>query len=447
MNKLLKRLLMLGMLTGCMATAALAGNVEVDWLDGNTDCDVNPAAEGYYQDSHQYFYFKSANEKNNFDKITYDFYFDADGNMTWGKWANGEVTYRNDYDKDGNLIRAVYDSDEKSIETFTYDDSGLLTMSHNAELVKDSDMSSTYYYTYGDNQITVKASYNDSDGSSTKTFVYTLDDHGNVVKCVTDNGAVDTYTYDARGNLTERQCASGGKHVYEYNDRDLCVKDTFVSDGGYENATTYQYDEHGNVIEEVHYGSWGYNFTYAPIPQEGSVSDFEDVKAADYYNAPVIWAGANGITKGMTATQFRPGNPCTRAQLVTFLWRAAGSPDPKNSNNPFTDVDLGAYYGKAVLWAVENGVTKGTSADKFSPNAQCTRGQIVTFIYRAAGEPKVQNTNNPFTDVKGGAFYNAILWAVENGITNGYANGEFRPNNTCTRAQGVTFLYRGIGLY
>ncbi len=457
MNKLLKRALMLGTLVVCLATAAWAGNVEVDWIDGNLNCDVNPAAEGYYQNSHQYFYYGYNGVRTDFDKIGYENYFDANGNLTWGQWSDGTVIYRNDYDKNGNLIRSVQTGDDSyadtTIETYTYDANGLLTMSKRSEGSKGYSWSNTYYYTYGNNQITVKNVYDDpEEGSETYTFVYTLDDNGNVVKCVYDFG-VETYTYDARGNLvgnvsvrTDNGTTVERKYVFEYNDQDLCVKKIFVGDDGNDSTDTYKYDEHGNVIEEVLYGRQGYNYTYAPIPQTASQSDFSDVSSNAFYTSPVIWATETGITKGTTETTFSPNQGCTRAQMVTFLWRAAGSPEPKSNNNPFTDVKQGAYY-KAILWAVEKGITKGTTATTFSPNATCTRAQIVTFIYRAAGEPAVKSTTNPFKDVKQGAYYKAILWAVENGVTNGFTATTFSPNSTCTRGQGVTFLYRSIGLY
>lgn len=464
MNKLLKRALMLGTLVVCLATAAWAGNVEVSWVGGNIDCSVNPAAEGYYQNSMQYFYLQSADDKVNFDKNDFEYYFDANGNMTWGQWSDGSVIYRNDYDKNGNLIRSVSTGDDSvtdtEIETFTYDSNGLLTQSRYYSSIKggSAEEDNTYYYTYGNNQITVKAYCSNPYGDSVVNYVYTLDGNGNVVKLTYKNetagydySGTKTFTYDARGNLTKSENVgtglnAGGKYLFEYNDQDLCVKETFVNAEGYENATTYKYDENGNAIEEVHYNSWGYNYTYAPIPQSASQSDFSDVSANAFYTSPVIWATETGITKGTTETTFSPNQGCTRAQMVTFLWRAAGSPEPKSNNNPFTDVKQGAYY-KAILWAVEKGITNGTTATTFSPNATCTRAQIVTFIYRAAGEPAVKNSTNPFQDVKQGAYYKAILWAVENGVTTGFTANTFAPNSTCTRGQGVTFLYRGIGLY
>ena len=169
---------------------------------------------------------------------------------------------------------------------------------------------------------------------------------------------------------------------------------------------------------------------------------FVDVTAEDYFYEPVLWAVERGVTGGINAMQFAPGNPCTRGQVVTFLWRAKGSPEPESTNHPFTDISADKYYYKAVLWAVENGITAGLTATTFAPNNACTRGQIATFLWRANGSPEPQSSENPFSDVTEGPFYKAILWAVEEGITTGYTDGTFRPNASCTRGHIVTFLYR-----
>lgn len=175
-----------------------------------------------------------------------------------------------------------------------------------------------------------------------------------------------------------------------------------------------------------------------PIP-------FTDVKAGDYFALPVLWAVENNITNGTSANTFSPEKSCTRGQVVTFLWRAAGSPEPATADNPFTDVKESAYYYKAVLWAVENGITTGMGKGKFSPDNTCTRGQVATFLWRAKGEPAPENETNPFADVEGTAYYyKAVLWAVEKGITTGTGKGKFSPDSTCTRGQIVTFLYRAM---
>ena len=174
-------------------------------------------------------------------------------------------------------------------------------------------------------------------------------------------------------------------------------------------------------------------------PQTG---EFMDVATASYYEDAVDWAVENGITKGTDDTHFSPDGICTRAQAVTFLWRTAGSPEPKTNTMPFTDVNAGSYYYDAVLWAVENGITEGTSDTTFSPNMTCTRAQIVAFLWRSEKSPAA-GTANPFADVKSDAYYaDAVLWAVKENITKGTTSTTFSPDADCTRAQIVTFLWR-----
>ena len=174
-------------------------------------------------------------------------------------------------------------------------------------------------------------------------------------------------------------------------------------------------------------------------PQTGV---FVDVATGSYYEDAVDWAVENGITKGTDDTHFSPDGICTRAQAVTFLWRAAGSPKPETRAMPFTDVPVGSYYYDAVLWAVENGITNGTSETRFSPNMTCSRAQIVAFLWRSEKSPAA-GTANPFADVKSTAYYaGAVLWAVKEDITKGTTNTTFSPDADCTRAQIVTFLWR-----
>lgn len=162
---------------------------------------------------------------------------------------------------------------------------------------------------------------------------------------------------------------------------------------------------------------------------------------SDYYYDAAQWAVEKGITEGTGAETFSPGASCTRAQMVTFLWRAAGAPEPKNSVNPFSDLDPSAYYYNAVLWAIENGITSGTGVDTFAPGTTVDRGQTVTFLHRAAGSPLAGSSG--FNDVSDSAYYaRAVAWAAENGITGGTGNGKFSPNADCTRGQIVTLLYR-----
>ena len=174
---------------------------------------------------------------------------------------------------------------------------------------------------------------------------------------------------------------------------------------------------------------------------------FRDVKDSDYFFEPVLWALNHDpqITDGTSDTTFSPDATCTRGQVVTFLWRAMGCEEPTKTDNPFRDVSSGDYFYKAVLWAVEKGITDGTSATTFSPNDACTRGQVVTFQHRANGSPAAQNASNPFRDVARGAYYyDAVLWAVGQKITDGTSDTTFSPDATCTRGQIVTFLYRDM---
>ena len=172
------------------------------------------------------------------------------------------------------------------------------------------------------------------------------------------------------------------------------------------------------------------------------VNAFVDVPSDSYFYEAVMWAVENGVTTGASASRFDPNGICTRAQAVTFLWRAAGSPKPETRTMPFTDVPVGSYFYDAVLWAVENGITKGTSNTTFSPNDTCSRAQIVTFLWRSQKSPAA-GSRNPITDVKPSAYYlDAVLWAVESGITKGTTATKFSPDADCTRAQIVTFLWR-----
>lgn len=191
-----------------------------------------------------------------------------------------------------------------------------------------------------------------------------------------------------------------------------------------------------------------YNFVDTPyfpaIIGDSSKFNFHDVTRFDYFYDAVKWAVDHDITSGTGRFTFSPNAACTRAQTVTFLWRAAGSPRPVSTVNPFTDVHYGDYFYQAVLWAVENGITMGTSATTFSPDATVTRAQVVTFLWRANGQPAAWNSG--FTDVSADAYYaKAVAWAVQNGITTGTGSGVFSPDAACTRAQIVTFLYRYLG--
>lgn len=218
---------------------------------------------------------------------------------------------------------------------------------------------------------------------------------------------------------------------------------------GYVLETLTVTDKNGDELKLTDKGNGKYTFTMpgskvevkATFMEDNSVFNFfYDVPNDAFFYEAVKWAVENGVTNGLSDTMFGPYESCTRAQIVTFLWRAVGSPEPKTASS-FTDVPASAYYAKAVAWAIENGITNGMTETTFAPNATCTRGQSVTFLYRALKGTASGSTN--FTDVKSDAFYtDAINWAVANNVTNGTSNTTFSPNADCTRAEIVTFLYR-----
>lgn len=224
---------------------------------------------------------------------------------------------------------------------------------------------------------------------------------------------------------------------------------TVKPDSGYQLETITVIDKNGNDLKLTDQGNGKYTFIMPSgkvevkvtfMEDNGLLNFFYDVPNNAYYYEAVKWAVEKGVTTGVGSNLFAPSQPCTRAQIVTFLWRAAGSPEPKALSS-FSDAPANAYYAKAVAWAVENGITVGTSATTFSPDLACTRAQSVTFLYRAMGTAPVEAKG--FTDVAEGSYYaDAVAWAVENGVTNGVGNGRFDPDGSCTRAQIVTFLYR-----
>ena len=223
---------------------------------------------------------------------------------------------------------------------------------------------------------------------------------------------------------------------------------TVTPDKGYVLETLNAFDQNGSALPLTQQnGKYTFTMPASKVTVEAMFkaagnNPFTDVPAGSYYEDAVIWAVGKGITSGTSAVTFDPNGNCTRAQAVTFLWRAAGSPAAKSKVMPFTDVPSGSYYYDAVLWAMEQGITKGTSDTAFSPDATCTRAQIVTFLWRANGSPVVSG-NSAFTDVAADAYYAAaVTWAEKNGVTGGIGNGLFGSGNNCTRAQIVTFLWR-----
>ena len=224
---------------------------------------------------------------------------------------------------------------------------------------------------------------------------------------------------------------------------------TVKPNDGYVLETLTVTDKNGGELKLTDKGNGKYTFTMpgskvevkATFMEDNSVLNFfYDVPNDAFFYEAVKWAVKSGVTNGLTETMFGPYEPCTRAQIVTFLWRAAGSPEPKTAVS-FADVPSGSYYAKAVAWAIENGITTGTGDGKFSPDATCTRAQAVTFLFRIS---KTSADGTPaFSDVATDAYYaEAVKWATDNGITKGISGGLFGPDNDCTRAQIVTFLWR-----
>ena len=227
---------------------------------------------------------------------------------------------------------------------------------------------------------------------------------------------------------------------------------TVTPDSGYRLDQLAVTDGSGNELLLTNAGDGRYTFTMPASRVEiqasfvtgtgGTETGFTDVPSSAFYAAAVDWAVEQGITNGTSATTFSPNITCTRGEMVTFLWRAAGSPAAENTSNPFADVQPGAFYYEAVLWAAEQGITLGTSETTFSPNLTVTRGQTVTFLYRAAGSPAVSGVGS-FTDVDPAAYYaTAVQWAVEEGVTLGTGEATFSPDAACSRGEIVTFLYR-----
>lgn len=237
------------------------------------------------------------------------------------------------------------------------------------------------------------------------------------------------------------------KHTHAYTDK--VVKPTCTNKG---------YTSHvcscGDSYKDKYTEPLGHNFKGQKCTVCGAknpdyvaspANPFKDVAKGKYYYYPVLWAVGKNITKGTTDTTFSPNNVCNRAQMVTFLWRASGSPTPKKSKNAFVDVKKSAYYYKAVLWAVENGITKGVDKAHFAPDQNVSRGQAVTFLYRAQNEPKIASAKTQFTDVSQSSYCgSAVAWAAKSGVTLGVSVNSFAPNDSCTRAQIVTFLYRSM---
>ena len=246
---------------------------------------------------------------------------------------------------------------------------------------------------------------------------------------------------------------SGGKQITDFGGGVLAVSVKYALPDGVSSAEVQVfYLTDGGALEahETSYSGGKVTFTTTHLSKYviGTKSmmgiSFEDVLLGQYYYDAVAWAAKSKITAGVTATMFAPDKTCTRAEIVSFLWRAAGSPEPKSASSPFTDVDSSAYYYKAVMWAVEEGITAGTSETTFSPDKTCTRAEAMAFLHRSEGSPAASGVGS-FTDVPADAYYtNAVAWAVKSEITAGTTETTFSPDKTCTRAEIVTFLYRDM---
>ena len=252
----------------------------------------------------------------------------------------------------------------------------------------------------------------------------------------------DIVTYDILYVLDGGSNAAANPSVYTVTDSFTLTAP--VREGYSFTGWTWEGQTEPKLTVQVPAGTTGtLRFTAHWQENEKPPIRFIDVDGDDWFYDPVYWAVETGITTGTTDTTFSPKDHCTRAHMVTFLWRAAGSPEPTITKNPFTDVSESSCYYKAIVWAVEHGITNGTSRTTFSPNAPCTRAQIVTFLWRYAGTPRALEGGSAFLDLRPGSYYEeAVLWAAQQGIAKGVTSTIFRPNGTCTRAQGVTFLYR-----
>ena len=270
---------------------------------------------------------------------------------------------------------------------------------------------------------------------------------GLVITKVSSGSSSSNPTYSV---TTPSKSENGGVAVSSKNARKGdTVTVTVTPDAGYQLDKLTVTDKNGKELKLTDKGDGKYSFTMpdgkvevkAAFAKKVETSPFDDVSADAYYNQAVQWAQEKGITDGISSNLFGPKQPCTRGQIVTFLWRAAGSPEPKSTAAGMTDVVPGSYYAKAVAWAVENGITTGTAEGTFSPDATCTRAQAVTFLARAQNAKATGKT--AFSDVPADSYFaDAVAWAQANGVTTGTTATTFSPDDDCTRAQIVTFLYR-----
>jgi len=331
-------------------------------------------------------------------------------------------------------------------------------------LDKDADLTAKVTHLYGKVELTIKP-----DGgyvADSEALTVTLTDRNGKNAAVSgtkytiaDNGSAPSGGGGGGGGSSsssssvKTNSATGGKVTLSSSSAAQGDKVTLTvkPDAGYELSSVTVKDNSGKTVTLTQVGENQFTFimpagavTVTPVfvKSIAPAVSFSDVPSGAYYYDAVQWAIEKGITNGTGADTFSPNAACTRAQMVTFLWRAAGCPEPRSASNPFADVPAGQYYTKAVLWAAEQGITSGTSAGAFSPDDTVTRGQTVTFLYRYAGSPAV-SASGSFSDVSSGEYYApAVQWALGRGVTNGTSATTFSPSDDCVRAQIVTFLYR-----
>ena len=366
--------------------------------------------------------------------------------VTWNRNCDGAMYYRDQADTMWTQLANTNNQTQYTIPSF------YLTAGHTYEFAIRTIQNLEYVNLCQPITYTVPADCNTSGHSWNSGTVTTK------ATCTTDG--VKTYTCK-NCNKTKTETISATGH--NWNSGKVTTKATCEKNG----VKTYTCSGCGKTKTET-ISATGHNWgsgkvTKAPTALESGVrtytcsgcgktkteklaalnNPFDDLVLNSSYYDPVLWAVDKNITKGTSATEFSPKADCTRAQIVTFLWRYAGSPEPKSMKHNFVDIVEGSSYYKAVLWAVEKGITNGIDKTHFGPKEPCTRAQIVTFLWRYAGKPQPSSQRHNFTDiVKGSSYYNAVLWAVEKGITTGADDTHFSPKKTCTRAQGMTFLYR-----
>ena len=349
--------------------------------------------------------------------------------------------------KEQGEVDAMAKAIEDAIAALQYKDADYTKV--DAAIAKANALNKDNYKDFSAVEAAVKAVVRDkniTEQSEVDAMAKAIEDAINALVRKSSGGGSSSPSYSVTiPNKTENGTVTVSPRSAEKGDT---VTITVKPDSGYQLDDLTVTDKNGKELKLTDKGNGKYIFTMpaskveinATFVKEVETSPFSDVSTSAYYYEAVKWAQEKGITGGIGNGLFGPNQPCTRAQIVTFLWRAAGSPEPKAMSS-FADVSTDAYYAKAVAWAVENGITTGTGDGKFSPDATCTRAQSVTFLFRAIG--KLVDSKAEFSDVLTDSYYaNAVAWAVENGVTNGIGDGLFGPDNSCTRAQIVTFLFR-----